>query len=137
MFVLFGAARNQGNSEKPLVKRQEPVYKSPSFTFACSWWSGAPTASFQVKTEMKTGSFRLSFISDLPHFSISFLTVNGTIVTISHGVPDIDGNPDIVFYASSKPADSLKLPVLYNSTLHVYTVQISSQNTRLCMQIIM
>jgi hypothetical protein len=79
--VLFGAARNQGNSEKPLVKRLGPVYKSPTFAFACSWWSRAPTASFQVKTEMKTGSFHLSFISDLPHFSISFLTVNGTIVT--------------------------------------------------------
>ena len=46
--------QKSGNSEKPLVKLLGPVYKSPSFAFACSWWSGAPTASFQVKTEMKT-----------------------------------------------------------------------------------
>ena len=72
--VIWGCQKS-GNSEKPLVKRLGPVYKSPTFAFACSWWSGVPTASFQVKTEMKTASFHLGFISDLPHFSISFRPV--------------------------------------------------------------
>ena len=87
IFMLFGAERNQGNSEKPLVKRLGPVYKSPTFTFACSWWSrGAPSVGFQVKLRWNW-QFSLRFHDVICHtfwsvftqFLISFVTVNGTI----------------------------------------------------------